>query len=228
MLWRYEIQGRTETADDALELCVLEARDGQRAGFFARARPDLSLRAYELAEGESWREATVAVLRYLAAVPLPRSEPRPDIIRFRLGDEHPAYGAVPQPLDAVPSAKAWYARVADVVAFLKRVEPALQQRLRGSAIGDYSGALSLSFYRSGVRLALERGRLTGIEEWTPGDFDDGDAAFPDLTFLQLLFGYRTLEEIEGCFPDCIVRMPDARTLLHALFPASPSCAWALL
>jgi hypothetical protein len=35
--------------------------------------------------------------------------------------------------------------------------------------------------------------------------DDGDVCFPDHTFLQLLFGYRSLPELEYAFPDCAVR-----------------------
>ena len=34
--------------------------------------------------------------------------------------------------------------------------------------------------------------------------------FPDLTFLQLLFGFRPLEALEAAFPDCVVRTQEAR------------------
>jgi hypothetical protein len=54
------------------------------------------------------------------------------------------------------------------------------------------------------------------------------AMFPDLTFLQLLFGFRSLEEIQAAFPDCIVRTSEARTLLTALFPAQLSDVWPVV
>ena len=46
--------------------------------------------------------------------------------------------------------------------------------------------------------------------------------------LQLLFGFRTLDELEATFPDCIVRTPDARVLLAALFPKLPSDVWPVV
>jgi len=53
----------------------------------------------------------------------------------------------------------------------------------------------------------------------------GDSAFPDLTFLQLLFGYRSLEELDRSFADCRPGRGDARVLLEALFPGRPSDLW---
>ena len=54
------------------------------------------------------------------------------------------------------------------------------------------------------------------------------AMFPDLTFLQLLFGFRSLEQIQAAFPDCIVRTNDARTVLTALFPEQLSDVWPVV
>ena len=54
------------------------------------------------------------------------------------------------------------------------------------------------------------------------------ATFPDLTFLQLLFGFRSLRELEAAFPDCLVRTPEARALLNALFPKTPSDIWPVI
>jgi hypothetical protein len=52
--------------------------------------------------------------------------------------------------------------------------------------------------------------------------------FPDRTFLQLLFGFRGLEELETMFVDCVVRTNEARVLLTALFPKRPSDVWPVL
>jgi hypothetical protein len=74
-------------------------------------------------------------------------------------------------------------------------------------------------------LELERGRLSGVEDWSATAEEDGDAAFPDLTFLQLLFGYRSLEELDHAFADCSPGEGDARVLLKALFSRRPSDLW---
>ena len=54
------------------------------------------------------------------------------------------------------------------------------------------------------------------------------ALFPGLTFYQLLFGFRTLDELESAFPDCLVRTGEDRALLTALFPRQPSDVWPVL
>ena len=46
----------------------------------------------------------------------------------------------------------------------------------------------------------------------------GDAAFPDLTFLKLLFGYRSRAELADMYPDFIVWHDHHRALLDVLFP----------
>ena len=117
-------------------------------------------------------------------------------------------------------------------------ELALERRLAVSACAGHTGSLTLGFYRAGVRLAFERGKVTAIEPWTvdvgvrgvefgrpSGDPRRPLAMFPDLTFLQLLFGFRALAEIEAAFPDCIVRTGEARALLEALSPKTPSSVW---
>jgi hypothetical protein len=56
----------------------------------------------------------------------------------------------------------------------------------------------------------------------PGDAgpaeDGGDARFPDLTFLQLLFGHRTASELQRARADCYRRNVGTRLLLEVLFP----------
>ena len=78
-----------------------------------------------------------------------------------------------------------------------------------------------------IRLTIERGRVTAFEPWPEAEHLDASASFPDLTFLQLLFGYRSLSELEAAFPDCIARTEEARVLLDALFPAMPSQVWPI-
>jgi hypothetical protein len=61
-----------------------------------------------------------------------------------------------------------------------------------------------------------------VAAYRPAHFHDGDAFFPDLSFLQLIFGYRSLEEIGHIRPDCFSERDEAAVLLAALFPKQPS------
>jgi len=78
--------------------------------------------------------------------------------------------------------------------------------------------MHLSFYRMGLEIVLDHGRITAIEPWKPSPSAEGNAGFPDLTFLQLLFGYRSFYELEYTFADCWCTSEDVRVLLNILFP----------
>jgi len=121
---------------------------------------------------------------------------------------------------------AWYLRAPDLPAFLRRIAPVLERRLAASPFARHTTDLRLSFYRCGVRLSFAAGRLAA-EPWRPSHPEEVDAAFPDLTFLKLLFGYRALDELEYMFADCWAGRPETRALLQALFPRLPSLVWPL-
>jgi hypothetical protein len=77
------------------------------------------------------------------------------------------------------------------------------------------------------------GRLAEVERWKPTQADSRlwpkvrDALFPSLTFLQVLFGFRSVEEVEHAYPDCILTSEMARDLLNALFPKRVSRLWGV-
>jgi hypothetical protein len=76
-----------------------------------------------------------------------------------------------------------------------------------------------------VRLVFEKGALVNAEAWKPKvKEDEGMAAFPNLTFLHMVFGYRTLSEIQHIFPDCWAG-DEASLLLETLFPKKYSSVW---
>ena len=83
--------------------------------------------------------------------------------------------------------------------------PILQARLAASPAAGHSGQLHVGFYADGLRLTFDEGRLVIAESRPNPARPRSGASFPALTFRQLLFGYRSLEELEHAFPDCIVR-----------------------
>ena len=69
---------------------------------------------------------------------------------------------------------------------------------------------------------------SAVEPWQAPVYGDGaDASCPPLLFLQLLFGYRSLKELNASFADCFVENADAFVLLNAIFPKRPSLIVAL-
>lgn len=232
--WRYEVARRDPASDEALRAWIVEDATGEPAGYVCHLREyqdgSMQVEGYELADGVSWLETTPFVLRELAEVGHKRasSGEKPASLTFELGERHPLYEVVLEPplyrLDRRDH-YSFYVRVPDLPVFLRHTAPVFEQRLAASVAAGHTGELKLSFYGGGLFLKLERGRLGKIEDWSATERDQGDAAFPDLTFLQLLFGYRSLEELDFAFADCSPGEGDARVLLGALFPRRPSDLW---
>ena len=113
---------------------------------------------------------------------------------------------------------AWFVRVHDLPAFIHHIAPALETRLEKSIAIGYGGEIKFNFYRNGMRLVFERGKLITAEAWRPTPDDWGHVGFPDLTFLQILFGYRSYQELRLSFADCYWQTETHRALLDILFP----------
>jgi GNAT superfamily N-acetyltransferase len=232
-LWRYELRGKSPKNDMRRDLVLIEGEDGEPVGFVAHSRHlnqgRLSVWLYELRAGVSWLAVTPPVIRYLWArgEELAHHDPKQEMESFALwiGDGHPISEMYPLGLPLSRPPYAWYVRVADLPAFVRQIAPVLERRLAESPLVGHSGELKISLYRSGLRLGLEAGRLATVEAWAPTISDVGAAALPDLTFLQLLFGYRSLAELDGAFADCWLSSDAARALLNALFPKQASAVW---
>jgi GNAT superfamily N-acetyltransferase len=240
-LWRYELNGRTRNSDDWLEIRVVDTAEGEPVGFLIHLpklwKNRLPIQAYELKSGVSWLAVTPTVLRYglttgekYAAVESREKakEKTCEGCTLGLGAEHPAYTATDDWLPHTNKPYAWYVRVPDLPGFLRHITPVLEQRLAESPFVGYTAELKISFYRDGLRLAFEDGHLAAVEPWQSTPADRSSAEFPDLTFLQLLFGYRTFEELDYAFADCWAKNAKVRALLNALFPKRPSWAWGVV
>ncbi len=233
--WRYELEGQSPDNLNRRTLAVIETAQGEPVGFLAHYSflgPEgwLAATTYELKAGVSWLAVSPTVLRYLwatGAAYAAREGRRLQNITFLFGSQHPAYEACADRLPRRWPPYAWYMRVPDLPGFLRRVAPVLEARLARSIAAGHTGELKLSFYREGLRLRLEAGRLTSVEAWQPSPTDRGAAAFPNRCFLQLLFGYRSLDELRHAYPDCWVDGDEARALLSALFPPQPSNVWPI-
>ena len=144
-------------------------------------------------------------------------------LSFNLGQAHPVYEALDPDLEKQTRPYAWYVRVPDIPAFLRYIAPALERQLAGSVMAGHTGTCKINLYRSRFMMVWENGRLTEVTDGYEYErLEEGDARFPDLTFLQLLFGFRSFEELLVAFVDCYPSDNTTRVLLRALFPKRPS------
>ncbi len=233
--WRYELSGKSEKNVNRVEVCMIETQAGEACGFFTHTTftwgDVLGVQRYEIIPEASWLEITPSVIRYIEAayqqVPADHGDKQPfGGFVFWLGEEHPVYHVIPDRLPRTRKPYAWYLRVPDMVAFLQLIRPVLEERLADSPMRWYSGEVKISFYADGLRLVFERGKLTTIEAWKPTPFGhSGQAGFPPHTFLQLVFGYRSMDQLKSSFVDCRTERDEFHTLLDILFPRIPSDVW---
>jgi hypothetical protein len=234
-LWRYEIGGKSPNNIGRSEIRLIESPEGEPVGFFAHPvknwGPMLAVTFYELKAGVPWLEPTCSLIRYLektAKTYASEEKDGPDYgaFAFWLGTDHHVYQVVSDRLPQVRQPYAWYTRIPDLPDFVTHIKPVLEYRLAQSPMSGYSGELKITFYRDGLRLVFEVGGIAGVESWEPTPVaHSGDAAFPGLTFLQLLLGYRSVEELQYAFADCRIDGDQARALLNILFPKQASNVW---
>lgn len=231
---RYETFDKNPKNMLCYEKVIIEDGNGTRIGFFEHPKyiwmNSLAAVFFALVDGVSFLEVTPSVARYLwlkgnefAA----RDSSTHTMFGFLLGEHHPAYEALDDCLPARREPYAFYTRVPDLPAFLQRIQPVLEERLAQSIAAGHSGELKLNFYTSGVRLVFERGRIMAIEPMKVGSGIATDASFPDLTFLHLLFGHRSFDELHHAFVDCFWDGNPARVLVNALFPKKLSDVYPL-
>jgi len=237
--WRYWLEGWKANPDKDREdvIHIIIDATGTGKGFLAtqytRRRKNLVVWSFEIASDSNLQAMMPSVLRALHAYGLQMPVRTPDTkslqgISFHLGRSHPVYDVLGDEL--APSSErpyAWYVRVPDLAAFIKHIAAALEQRLANSPIAGYTGELKLDFYRGGFRIIFDSGKLVTAEPWVLPVYDsNAGAGIPALLFLQLLFGYRGLDDLCAIFPD-VWADNDARVVLKTLFPARSSYVLSL-
>jgi hypothetical protein len=177
-------------------------------------------------------ELTPPLIRHLYAVGRGYAEGKDgkscESLYFHLGLEHPVFEVFPRLFPREEKAYAWYVRVPDVPGFLEHIRPVLQERLARSQLSGYSGEVKVGFYTAGIKLILKEGCFETIEAWRPMPDDEGQVRFPDLTFLSLLCGRRSFDELADFFPDCYATKDEFGSLMRALFPKQTSNVWGLV
>ena len=235
-MWAYEFNGRSAGSDTRHEFLLIEDMEGTRLGYVQHVQwcyENFLILRMELKPGVGYLNLIPSLLRALwekaktTPVIAENDNPKAIGVQFMLGREHPVYKVFPKSVVRKAPPYAWYIRVPDLIAFLRHIQPALEKHLIGTVAEGYSGELKLSFYRSGVHFTFDRGRVTKLTDWIPGDVEDGDAAFPDLTFLQLLCGRCRTEELTSNFVDCWTNGSSPAVLLDCLFPPFTSEMWHL-
>ncbi len=236
VIWRYELSGRSQDNVERLVLQIIETVEGEPVGYLGHPPyswgPSMVAREYELKPGVSYAAVTPSIIRFLkktgeAYMEADGGKETFASFGFWMGAEHPVYQVLNDGLPRVRKPYAWYIRIPDLVGFLNLIKPILLERLQNSPMSGHTGEFKLTFYRSGLQITLDHGQI-GFEAWNPEPVGHaGQAAFPGLTFYQLLFGYRSLDELMAAYPDCWKETDSVYALLNILFPKRNSDLWPI-
>lgn len=144
-------------------------------------------------------------------------------LMWLFGRHHPVYALLGEELaPRYEPPYAWYIRVPDLLAFLQLITPVLNERLARSVFANYTGEITCDLYPNGLLFKIERGRLVGIDPWRPPPYDPAASmGCPSLVFLQLLLGYRNIQELSAIYPDVSVA-EKYKLLVATLFPKQQS------
>ena len=232
--WRYELTGKRQYNINRRDIFIIENQTGDPVGFIAIPPVkwgNLSpVDWYELTPDMAWAEVTPSVIRFLwqHGEELAKEQDQiQNMFGFWLGADHPVYHVMTTLLPREREPYAYYVRVPDVAAFLKAIQPRMEANLAASPFVNHTGKLKLSFYKNGVLLDFEKGKLKSIEPLTFDELEKSDARFPAHTFLHLLFGHRTIEELSHIYVDLPTKDLETRGLIGALFPKRVSQVWPI-
>ena len=232
--WQYELTGKRPYNINRRDVYLIENQDGNPAGFIAT--PPIkwgnmsALDWYGLAPGLAWADVTPSVIRFLwqrGEELAKEQELAQKMFGFWLGEDHPVYHVIPTLLPRERKPYAFFVRVPDVAAFLKVIGSRIEENLAVSPFVNHTGKLKLSFYNNGVLLDFEKGKIKAIEPLAFDELDKSDASFPSLTFLHLVFGHRTIEELTNIYADLETKDKETRELIGALFPRKNSHVWPI-
>ena len=237
--WAYEFTGRCKENTRRRAWWVLESTDGESIGYVQylpclplRNFPLLRVSQVELKPGVGYLEVMPSLLRGLwekGMEMVASGELTCDGLQgleFALERDHPLFRALGKGQVRELKASPYYIRIPDMIGYLQKIRPALERHLPGTLAEGYSGELKVSFYRGGVRMHFEKGRILTIAPWSPADIWEGDAKMPDSTFLRLVCGWQRFHELADSHADCW-GTHEASILLDSLFPAFHGKPWVL-
>jgi len=215
--WRYLLEMSDGNGDKQWFYLII--RNNEVAGYvdIAKETQGSRARATELVFNGSMPELAgwlLPRLRDEIAILHADAAPAIEYIYLNLGSRDPIFPYLGAYQPFTQPSYAWYIRAPDLAGFVTLIAPALEKRIAGGPLAGLTTTLSLDFYRSGLKLEFEGGRLTGAVNLLPGE--GVDAMLPPLVFLQLLFGYRSTASLARALPD--VRLNQSAPMLDALFP----------
>ncbi|MDG0869058.1 GNAT family N-acetyltransferase [Candidatus Lucifugimonas marina] len=222
-IFEREMFGCREGSMVAYRVRILE-RDGEPVGYYIYDVPTkrdmIRVDSLEITDNANWLDATSSMLVDLKAM-AEEIEPvgggKCEKIEFEFGSEHPALNMFDTQFGAAKSSYAWVVRVPDVAALVSRLTPVIEKRLAESDLRGWSGDLKISFYRSGLQMKFDGGKLGAVENTGSIERHDAQALYPDLSFTKALFGQHSFTQLRDMYSDCFTHKRSHHVLQDILW-----------
>ena len=175
---------------------------------------------FEIDSSVNWLDASKSLLIDLQTLGkrfISEGKIKAEMFEFLFGENHPVYRIYREPLGAAKKPYAWYVRVGDMPKLLSHLSPLFEKRLADSELRGWSGDAKISFYNDGVNMSFESGKLSTVKSTGYLERSDATAHYPELTFLQALFGKRSFSQLSEMYNDCGAKNHAMGTLQDILF-----------
>lgn len=207
-IFESEMFGRREGSMVASGMRILEW-DGVPVGYYEfyvpTKRDMVRVDGLEISSTVNWLDAASSMLVDLKAM-AEKIEPvaggKCEKIEFEFGSEHPALNMFDTQFGSEKNSYSWVVRVPDVAALVSHLTPVIEKRLADSDLRGWSGDLKISFYRSGLEMVFDDGKLTTAKNTGPIEGHEAHAHYPDLTFTKALFGQHSFTQLRAIHDDC--------------------------
>lgn len=226
-IWRFELTKRTPNTPTHSYFKVIVNQSGRDVGYisyqlgytFRRC----ALQEYAVGPETSYLATFDDVMRALKEIGEGHQTVKgetPDRIHLNNSLPHPVMQMVRSGGGQVYSTNyAWFIRVPDMPKLLKLIAPVLESRIEDSGAHRYTGEMTVGFHtQKGIKFHFEDGKIKDV---TTEELYWADAAFPFDTFINVVFGHRTLDEIRRILPDAYANKK-AYLLLDVMFPKQRS------
>jgi GNAT superfamily N-acetyltransferase len=224
--WQYVLEQKDKDDVNGKKVVMIENRLSEPVGFFMHPAllegDTIPAMALEIDEARAnWQDVLFPVCNYLKSEGQGQIGAQLRNIGLELAPNHPIYPISQGILPEHSEGYAWYIRINDIPAFITRIQPILEDRLTNSELKNYTGTMRLSFYRNGTAVEFDKGKLISAAAWDPNGGEPASARFPAHTFLHVLLGHRSIDELRHIFPDCAASQ-EAKALIECLFPKQAS------
>lgn len=218
-----EMFGRREASAVFYRVRILE-HDGEPVGYYEYHTPAkndvIRVDAFEIIESVNWHDATASLLvdlRTLADGMKSVAGEQCEKIEFEVGSSHPAFNMFDSQFGSEKRGYAWVVRVPDVARLVSHLAPLIEGRLADSDLRGWTGDVRHSFYRSGLHLKFEEGKLVKAENTSSIERHEAEAHYPDLTFTKALFGQYSFSQLRDMYSDCFTHKPVHHVLQDILW-----------